>query len=211
MINSKQVFLGCPFTRRNTYFKIAEDAAELYGANIVYGDNSPSAAGIREQAFRLIRSSRLVILDLEASNTNIAVEYGYAAGLGKQVYLLVKQPLLGTVELPSMFKGLQYLGYRNLKKFSERIEELMRRHYRRRPSFIDPASAVDTDWLEREIESIVELFGRRTRSQIADDLNCAATDVTRVGAILSDKGKLVREFNGPDTIFSLAERATVTV
>ncbi|NOT54791.1 MAG: hypothetical protein HOP18_09325 [Deltaproteobacteria bacterium] len=202
MIVPKQVFLGCSFQKRtNTYIHLAQDAAEEFGAHLVFGDNNPRAVQIRDTAFNLIESSRLVILDLSRESVNVGVEYGFSQGLKKKhVYLLAQKPAFGDVQLPAMFKGLQYKTYSGLGGFNNKIIECLAQHFVRSRMFIDEMDR-EFQWLQREVLDLVGELGRATRSDLSDALNCHAPDVTKAAAVLVDRGVIGRDPNGPDPIY----------
>lgn len=205
MINPKQVFLGCSFKKRTSaYAHLAQDAAEQFGVTLVFGDNSPQAKNIREEAFRLIATSRVVILDIVPDNVNVAVEYGYAKGCGKQnIFLLTRKPLFEEPKFPSMYLGLQYKQYRGMEEFSGRIEASLAEHYRKTPSVIDPDNADDQSWLRREIENLLRDLRKATRREIADVLNCTPPDVTREARTLVQQRKLGSDTSASDTVYFL--------
>jgi hypothetical protein len=211
MLDPKKVFLGCSFQKRTTtYIHLAQDAAEEFGAHLVFGDNNPRAVQIRDTAFNLIASSRVVILDLSKESVNVGVEYGYSQGLGKKhVYLLAQKRAFGSVDLPAMFKGLQYKTYSGLDGFTNRIIECLEHHYVRNGQFIDEKGP-RFEWLQREILDLVNDLDRSPRSALSAALNCHAPDVTKAAAVLVDQGLIGREFNGPDPIyFKLPQSAFV--
>jgi hypothetical protein len=203
MINPKQVFLGCSFKKRTgSYVHLAQDRAEQYGVTLVFGDNNPRATNIREQAFKLISTSRVVVLDIDPDNVNIAVEYGYAKGCGKRnIYLMTRKPMLSEPRFPSMLLGLQYKHYSGLVGFADRFETCLMQHYRRKPSVIDPEDAEAELWLQREILNLLADVGRATRKQIADALNCTPPDVTKQAKALMQQRKLGSDPSGPDTTY----------
>ena len=127
MINPTQVFLGCPFRKRvGSYIRLAADVADQYSAHLVFGDNSPTAAGIREQAFRLIKTSRIVILDIASDNVNVGIGYGYSQGANRRnTYLLVHKPMFADVKLRAMYHGLQYATYRTLDGFRDPLSNVL--------------------------------------------------------------------------------------
>lgn len=200
MFDPKKVFLGCSFQKRtSTYIHLAQDAAEEFGAHLVFGDNNPRAVQIRDTAFSLIAASRVVILDLTRDSVNVGVEYGYAAGLGKKhIYLLAQKPAFGAVELPAMLKGLQYKTYSGLNGFNARIVECLGEHYVPNGQIVDEAQY---PWLQREILTLIDDLHRATRTQLSAALNCHAPDITRAAGVLVDAGQLGREANGPDPIY----------
>ncbi|MDP3737908.1 MAG: hypothetical protein Q8R02_10985 [Hyphomonadaceae bacterium] len=205
MINPKQVFLGCSFKMRTSaYAHLAQDAAEQFGVSLVFGDNSPQAKNIREEAFRLIATSRVVILDIVPDNVNVAVEYGFAKGCGKQnIFLLTRKHMFEKPEFPSMLLGLQYKEYRGMEEFSGRIEANLAQHYRKTPSIIDAESPDDQQWLRREIVNLLRDVGRATRKQIADALNCTPPDITREAKTLVQQRGLGSDTSGNDTVYFL--------
>lgn len=202
MLDPKKVFLGCSFQKRTTtYIHLAQDAAEEFGAHLVFGDNNPRAVQIRDTAFRLIEASRVIILDLSRESVNVGVEYGYAQGLGKRhIYLLSQKPAFGAPDLPAMFKGLQYKTYTNLTSFNNRIVECLQEHYVRGQEFIDE-DGPRFDWLQREILDLIRDLRRVNRNTLSSALNCHAPDVTKAATRLFERGPIGREANGPDTIF----------
>lgn len=210
MFNPKQVFLGCSFQKRtSTYVHLAQDSAEEFGAHLVFGDNNPRAVQIRDTAFSLIAGSRVVILDLSKESVNVGVEYGFAQGMGKKhIYLLAQKPAFGDVQLPAMFRGLQYKTYSNLDGFNNRIVECLAQHYVRARTFIDEGDP-EFEWLQRELLDLLGDVGRVPRSRLSEALNCHAPDATRALNALYERGLVGREANGPDPIyFALADNVS---
>lgn len=203
MINPKQVFLGCPFRKRvSAYIHLAQDIAEQYSAHLVFGDNNPSASNIRDQAFRLIATSRIVILDVASDNVNVGIEYGYSQGVGRQnTYLLVHKPMFAKIELPAMYHGLQYKSYRSLEGFRDRIEGCLARHFRKSFVVADPEDPDVNAWLKREILDVVNDLGRISRPDLAAALNCVTTEITGPANQLWQEGKIGRETNGPSAVY----------
>lgn len=203
MINLKQVFLGCPFRKRvSSYIHLAEDVAEQYSAHLVFGDNNPAAANIRDQAFKLIASSRVIILDIATENVNVGIEYGFSQGVGRRnTYLLVHKPMFSEVQLPAMYHGLQYKTYRSLLGFRDQVEQCLARHFRKSFTAPDPDDPENGKWMEREILDVVNDAGRITRNDLATALNVASTEITSQANQLWQQGKLGRETNGPAAVY----------
>ncbi|HEV7689569.1 MAG TPA: hypothetical protein VGO52_02045 [Hyphomonadaceae bacterium] len=203
MIKPKQVFLGCSFKKRtSSYIYLALDVADQFDVTLVFGDNNPRASDIRDQAFKLISTSRVVILDIVPDNVNVGVEFGFAQGAKKKdLYLLTRKPFLKSVQLPSMFQGLQYKSYRGEQAFGDRIEACLAEHYRKRNSVIEQDDPSAEPWLKREIDSLVNELGRTTRGDLAAILNCAGPDITKAANVLHGQGLIGREANGYDTIY----------
>ncbi len=95
-VGNRQAFLVCPSKApyRALYDQVCKSVGDHpeVGCEIKPVWANPHVERIDDRIFRLIREATIVVVDLDLSNFNVALEAGYALALGKPIVWTRKEP-----------------------------------------------------------------------------------------------------------------------